>query len=316
MEYTKEIRKLMARPTLEYHSSYEVLTGETPDCSEFLDFDFYSWVKFRDVKGGGENALSLGRWLGVAHSVGQAMTYWILKSNGYVVARSTVRPLLKDELHAETEKEARNQFMIELKNHVADFDPDLINVDDTIIAEEPDILDDGDTEVPVEEEPGPEPLLNAEVFIPHGDSNEMAKVIGRKRDADGMYVGRKHQIPQLDSRVFVVEFPDGDQKDITYNMLMEHLYSKIDEEGNIIPIMTEIINHCKTSTAVDKSDQFRLDRKTGKQSKKKTLAGWDFEIEWRDGTTSWIPLRSLKVTNPVEVAEYVMNNKLDEEPST
>jgi hypothetical protein len=30
----------------------------------------------------------LGRWLGVAHNIRQAMTYWILNPNGYVIARS------------------------------------------------------------------------------------------------------------------------------------------------------------------------------------------------------------------------------------
>jgi hypothetical protein len=34
MEYTCQIRRLMARPTLEWRSAHEVLTGDTSDCSE------------------------------------------------------------------------------------------------------------------------------------------------------------------------------------------------------------------------------------------------------------------------------------------
>jgi hypothetical protein len=43
LEYTKEIRKLMARPSLDWRSTVEVLTGKTPDSTEYLNFDFYGW---------------------------------------------------------------------------------------------------------------------------------------------------------------------------------------------------------------------------------------------------------------------------------
>ena len=33
----------------------------------------------------------LGRWIGVSHCTGVAISYWILKSNGYVVSRTTVQ---------------------------------------------------------------------------------------------------------------------------------------------------------------------------------------------------------------------------------
>ena len=38
--------------------------------------------------------------------------------------------------------------------------------------------------------------------------------ICRKQSADGIYVGRKHQNPILDSIEFFVEFPDGNQMDV------------------------------------------------------------------------------------------------------
>jgi hypothetical protein len=39
------------------------------------------------------------------------------------------------------------------------------------------------------------------------------------------------------------------------------------------------------------------------------------EVEWRDGTTSWLPLKTLKNTNSVQVAEYTHGNKIDIEPA-
>lgn len=134
--YTKDIRKFMPRATLDWRTPFEVLTGETPDTTEFIEFDFYGWVKYRDISSGLEDDVHLGRWLGVAHDIGQSMCYFILKSNGHVIARSTVRPLLDEEWRSEIEKEARQAFMTKLKEHVADFDPELINTTESRITGE------------------------------------------------------------------------------------------------------------------------------------------------------------------------------------
>jgi hypothetical protein len=46
------------------------------------------------------------------------------------------------------------------------------------------------------------------------------------------------------------------------------------------------------------------------------VAGWDREVEWKDGTSSWIPLKELKETNGVETARYdTKDNNLIEEPA-
>jgi hypothetical protein len=58
----------------------EIITGDTPDISEYLDFKFYDWVMFRTNAGLGEAAL--GRWIGVSHRVGRLMSYGILPESG------------------------------------------------------------------------------------------------------------------------------------------------------------------------------------------------------------------------------------------
>ena len=37
--------------------------------------------------------------------------------------------------------------------------------------------------------------------------------------------------------------------------------------------------------------------------------------EWKDGSSRWIPLKYLKASNPVELAGYVVVNRLDVEPT-
>jgi len=51
--------------------------------------------------------------------------------------------------------------------------------------------------------------LMAEVLLPHGGNVLKAKVVGRKRDADGKEIGTRASNPILDTREYEVEFPDG-----------------------------------------------------------------------------------------------------------
>ena len=48
---------------------------------------------------------------------------------------------------------------------------------------------------------------------------------------------------------------------------------------------------------------------------KKTNQGWDLLAEWKDVSSRWIPLKDLKESNPVELAEYAAGNRLYVEPA-
>mmetsp|Transcript_25131 Transcript_25131/g.35990 ORF Transcript_25131/g.35990 Transcript_25131/m.35990 type:complete len:379 (-) Transcript_25131:1183-2319(-) len=88
--------------------------------------------------------------------------------------------------------------------------------------------------------------------------------------------------------------------DVSYKTLVEHLYSQVDSEGNQYHIFNEIVGHRRNKNAVDKADQFTV--VSGKRCKKKTLTGWDLEVEWKDGSTSWLTLKDIKNSNAVDVA--------------
>jgi Reverse transcriptase (RNA-dependent DNA polymerase) len=75
-----------------------------------------------------------------------------------------------------------------------------------------------------------------------------------------------------------------------------------------------IVGHRKTKQAVERADQYRTNS-CGQRFKKKTSAGWDLEVEWKDGSMSWLPLKELKEMNAVEVANYAIANRIDEEPA-
>ena len=315
MEYTAYVRNRIAHPSLNNRSPYEILTGDSPDISELLDFSFYDWVKVYDPAPFPEQRESLARWLGPAHNVGQALCFYVLKANGQVIARSSVRALTETEISDPSEQNSRDEFDKSIKEALGAFDPELIL--DVPIEELEEPLPDPPprktSDPPDDVTHGPDPLINASLILPRGDRAELGKVVGRKRNNEGLLVGRKHRNPALDSRIYLVEFNDGEQQEISYNLLAEHLYSQCDSEGRQHQIFREIIHHRKTKAAVDKEDQYT--NINNKRCKKKTLAGWDLEVEWRDGSTSWIPLKEIKNTNPVETAEYAAANRISLEPA-
>jgi hypothetical protein len=60
--------------------------------------------------------IQLGRDLGAAIAIGPAMARKILKQNGSVMYRSSVRPLTQDEIQYPTEKKEREEFDIAVEN--------------------------------------------------------------------------------------------------------------------------------------------------------------------------------------------------------
>jgi hypothetical protein len=77
-------------------------------------------------------------------------------------------------------------------------------------------------------------------------------------------------------------------------------------------LMDSIIDHRKDENALPKYDEYVV--VNGKPNRRKTSDGWQFNIQWKDGSTSWEPLKTLKETNPVEIAEYVLASKMHPNP--
>jgi hypothetical protein len=98
--YVTEIRALTSTDLYILHgrTPNEMLTGNTPDISEYMDYEWYSPLWYYDNAAFPETHNTLGRWLGVAHRVGQALCYWILTNSGQVVTRTTVQPLTSNEI--------------------------------------------------------------------------------------------------------------------------------------------------------------------------------------------------------------------------
>ena len=44
-----------------------------------------------------------------------------------------------------------------------------------------------------------------------------------------------------------------------------------------------------------------------------TTVGWSFFVRMKDGNESWTPLRVLKESNPVDIAEYALTRNIKNE---
>ena len=69
---------------------------------------FYDWVHI--IEGERLEAPQIGRWLGVANHHGGAMTYYVLKANGQVLARTTVSRVTNLEQQTTEVKDSMAEF--------------------------------------------------------------------------------------------------------------------------------------------------------------------------------------------------------------
>lgn len=156
--------------------------------------------------------------------------------------------------------------------------------------------------------------IGAQLLIPRGSKRVAARVTKRVRDEQGRPIGVKHPNPILDTRRYTVEFSDGTTEEYYANSIAENLFSQIDSEGRSYAILKEIIDYKSDGNAITKLDGYFTTR-SGARRPKQTTRGWKLCVEWRDGTSDWIPLKDLKASNHIEVAEYAIANGIAEEPA-
>ena len=66
-------------------------------------------------------------------------------------------------------------------------------------------------------------MINAEVLLPQGEAQQMAKVVRRSIDRDGNIIVDLEKTPSLHSLVYDVEFPNGTVKQYAVNVIAENI---------------------------------------------------------------------------------------------
>ena len=78
--------------------------------------------------------------------------------------------------------------------------------------------------------------------------------------------------------------------------------------------MQEIVDHEKKDNALQEEDAYDS-IKTGPRTKRMTK-GWRLLVEWKDGSSTWVPLTDMKDAYPVHVADDAVTSQWNiERPS-
>ena len=331
--YISEIQSIIARGH-ERRPGIERVMGQTVDISEWLDFDFYDRVWYWDHQKTDMNneQAKIGRWLGIAHRIGSDMTYWVLTEAGHVIARSTVQHITLSDMATDAIRDrvsafdaalltrlSDDNYQIEHPNPVFylqdDLNPTATAADAIPLAEEygdmnqPAKIDADDIEFETFDQ-----YLNSEFMINQDGDAAIAKVVKRARDNQGNPIGKRHVNPLLDTREYDCELEDGTTMRYHANVIAENIFAQCDDEGRRHAILDEIIDH-KTDKRALQVDNGFISTKRGKRIPKKTTKGWQLLCQWKDGSTDWIDMKYLKDSNPIELAEYAVANRIQEEPA-
>jgi hypothetical protein len=313
---------------LEGRTPYEAVMGHTPDILSLTTFNFYEPVWYLEqTKEFPKPKRKMGRWLGEAYNIGQALCYWILPISGIPNARSTVQAIPQEYFSTDLARQELNELDQALVNKLGA--PVATSKSIEYDVNNPDTKDEVDeTETPYYTPFEPEALMpeadqwdaeaydqyiSAQIILPSKDSQLLGTVTARKRDIHGNPIGVANKNPILDTRIYEVTFPDGHSAEFTANTIAECIYSQVDSEGTQYVLLDEIVDWKCTEEATDDHNILQISN-NGNLHPRRTTKGYYLCVKWKDGSTSWEHLKDLKESYTVQVAEFAISNGIQDLP--
>ena len=89
---------------------------------------------------------------------------------------------------------------------------------------------------------------------------------------------------------------------------------QVESEGHHYQLLTEVTDNNKDDSDIAKVYGF-IKSSSGNLHRKRTTRGWKILVKWKDGSVDWFPLLGLKQSNPVDLAEYSVENEISDEPA-
>ena len=312
----------------------EKITGETPDISKWVDFEFYQIVRYWDQA---NKEGKIGRWLGVSHRVGSRLAYWVINEKGNIFSQTTMQHLTDTEILNQVTQEEISAYedflsiVVQEEEYTTDLDgfdrllnPDVLDVEDEGEHDEdinenrydiPDVDDMVNHDHATQAELDYDRYVGVEVPIQSSDgTSKMARVTKRMKDDQGKPIGTANANPSHDTTMYKITYVDGDTAEVEANIIAKNMFNQIDSEDYHYQILKEIQDHYSDGSAIQRAEGFITSR-SGNKIPKKTTRGWELLVEFKDGSYKWIKLKDLKQSNPVELAEYAIANGIQEEPA-
>jgi hypothetical protein len=150
--------------------------------------------------------------------------------------------------------------------------------------------------------------LNCELIMDIGTNNERrGRVIKRARGLDGEPIGRPHANPLFDTREYEIEFTNGMVKKYAANIIVENMNAQVDDKGHQFLLLDEIVDHKKDGSAIPISEGM-IQNASGTEKPKSMTKWWKLLVKFKDVSLDWVSLRDINDSNPLEVAEYAVEN--------
>ena len=298
--------------------------GVQDDISNICNFGWCEWVYYRDHGIFPINKEKLGKVLGPLKNEGNEMAQAILTHNGKIIPHRTIHHLKTSTLKKKRElfdeeirKKLGDATIFPSKPLATDFVPYSNNETDPteiILVEDQDPLDSKGS--PMFESPITDYLIHSEIYLPQGEKMRAAKVLRRSRNEDGEIVDTHNEKPLLmNTLVCDVEFPDGEVREYSANILAENMYAQVDADGHTHTMLDSIIDYSKNGYVVSKEDGYVI-TKRGRRHRRMTTAGlMVLNVLWKDGSEQWIPLAVMKESHPLETADFAVSRNTNDEPT-
>src|SRR5210317_481488 len=337
--YILELRSHIAlgHPLQEGENGATIIKGETSDISHLVDFSIYDWCWALSPTHAKQENKQLCRWLGPSFDVGGSMCFVCVSSRGTYLHRTSVIPLSTADRNSDDIKGMKRRFTEDLTGRLKEKAEGIKRSEDEVTdpiqyAAFIRPLHDGDGDTPrfdryedddmetFEEPPSEEDdpaefnkFVGARIRENEDGIENFGVVKGRKRDAHNNFIGKYHANQYLDTSIYEVEFEDKRVEYYRANEIVEALLMNIDDEGNTLLHVREIVDHRRDGSAVRADDG--MITINGRQKPRRTTKGWEICVEVQGGETEWIDLKTAKESYPVLVAEYAVANKLVSEPA-
>ena len=110
-------------------------------------------------------------------------------------------------------------------------------------------------------------------------------------------------------------FADGTVKEYGANIIAESMLHQVDSVGFSLALMEGIVDfRCDELVAIPMEEKYII-TKTGQKRLRKTMAGWDLLVCWKDESESWVKLSDMKESHPVEMAEFAKAKGIQRQPA-
>ena len=131
-------------------------------------------------------------------------------------------------------------------------------------------------------------------------------------------IGNPNPNPALNTCLYELQFDDRTTKLYNANTIINNVLDQVDAKGYSDATLHSIVDYKFDSNAVKDDDGYIFNKRTKKQTLRKTNAGVHLQVALQDGDRikkTWLPLKEMKESHPIETAEFAKARGIDRKPA-